>query len=134
MLTYSTGKPTLHSNIATIHITIAVEQIKILMTKTPWYMDRSCINQCNAIIYSACGLLLQREQPAHDEACSPPLSSPWVSCQIRKIADHQLAVSFEVGGWGKRSRHSRRMRNLQFYVSGKRPILTRAARHAWRTV
>ena len=24
---------------------------------------------------------------------------------------------------GKRSRHSRRMRNLQFYVSGKRPIL-----------
>ena len=24
--------------------------------------------------------------------------------------------------WGKRSRHSWRMRNLQFYVSGKRPI------------
>ena len=31
-------------------------------------------------------------------------------------------VSFEIGGGGKRSRHSRRMRNLQFYVSGKRPI------------
>ena len=28
----------------------------------------------------------------------------------------------EVGRWGKRSRHSRRMRNPQFYVSGKRPM------------
>ena len=37
--------------------------------------------------------------------------------------DRQLAVSFEIGGGGKRSRHSRRMRNLQFYVSGKRPII-----------
>ena len=36
--------------------------------------------------------------------------------------DHEQAVSFEIGGGGKRSRHSRRMRNLQFYVSGKRPI------------
>ena len=36
--------------------------------------------------------------------------------------DRQLSVSFEIGGGGKRSRHSRRMRNLQFYVSGKRPI------------
>ena len=36
--------------------------------------------------------------------------------------DRQLAVSFEIGGGGKRSRHSRRMRNLQFYVSGKRPM------------
>ena len=26
--------------------------------------------------------------------------------------------------WGKRSRHSRRMRNPQFYVSGKRPMLS----------
>ena len=39
--------------------------------------------------------------------------------------DRQLAVSFEIGGGGKRSRHSRRMRNLQFYVSGKRPIVYR---------
>ena len=36
--------------------------------------------------------------------------------------DRQLSVSFEIGGGGKRSRHSRRMRNLQFYVSGKRPM------------
>ena len=34
----------------------------------------------------------------------------------------KIAVSFEVGGRAKRSRHSRRMRNPQFYVSGKRPI------------
>ena len=36
--------------------------------------------------------------------------------------DRQLSVSFEIGGGGKRSRHSRCMRNLQFYVSGKRPM------------
>ena len=36
--------------------------------------------------------------------------------------DRQLSVSFEIGGGGKRSQHSRRMRNLQFYVSGKRPM------------
>ena len=36
--------------------------------------------------------------------------------------DRWLAVSFEMGAGGKRSRHSRRMRNLQFYISGKRPI------------
>ena len=32
--------------------------------------------------------------------------------------------SFEVGGEGKRSRHSRCMRNPKFYVSGKRPMDT----------
>ena len=42
--------------------------------------------------------------------------------------DRQLSVSFEIGGGGKRSRHSRRMRNLQFYVSGKRPMM---AKHKW---
>ena len=36
--------------------------------------------------------------------------------------DRQLVVSFEIGGGKKRSRHSRRIRNPQFYVSGKRPI------------
>ena len=35
-----------------------------------------------------------------------------------------LTVGFLWSRWrGKRSRHSRRMRNLQFYVSGKRPML-----------
>ena len=43
--------------------------------------------------------------------------------------DRQLAVSFEIGGGGKRSRHSRRMRNMQFYVSGKRPIFVRCYTH-----
>ena len=43
--------------------------------------------------------------------------------------DRQLAVSFEIGGGGKRSRHSRRMRNLQFYVSGKRPMVVSLLTH-----
>ena len=43
-------------------------------------------------------------------------------CRERFPRHRGLAVSFEVGDGGKRSRHSHRMRNLQFYVSGKRPI------------
>ena len=35
---------------------------------------------------------------------------------------------------GKRSRHSRRMRNPQFYVSGKRPIIKTFTRHCWQTL
>ena len=42
---------------------------------------------------------------------------------VRHAGIAQLAVSFEFGGGGKRTRHSRRMRNLQFYVSGKRPMV-----------
>ena len=45
----------------------------------------------------------------------------WRTCRDA-CRDRQLSVSFEIGGGGKRSRHSRRMRNLQFYVSGKRSI------------
>ena len=33
-----------------------------------------------------------------------------------------MSVSLNRGSGGKRSRHSRRMRNQQFYVSGKRPM------------
>ena len=76
----------------------------------------------------------------------------WASCQILKIAGcactgnagnvfppprvsdpdmhhgtcvtpRSLTSGFHCRRWlGKRSRHSRRMRNLQFYVSGERPI------------
>ena len=41
----------------------------------------------------------------------------------RAVMHAGIAVSFEFGGGGKRSRHSRRMRNPQFYVSGKGPML-----------
>ena len=50
------------------------------------------------------------------------LRSQYASRHVHEAyRDHQLAVSFEVAG-GKRFRHSRRMRNPQFYVSGKRPM------------
>ena len=70
--------------------------------------------------------------------------SPWASCKIRNIASSHapgmpgtfpgmhhvpscmpgsLTSDFLRSRWrGKRSRHSRRMLNLQFYVSGKRPM------------
>ena len=60
--------------------------------------------------------------------------TPWASCHIRKIATcvthvpwcmpGSLTSGFLWNRWrGKRSRHSRRMRNPRFCVSGKRPIV-----------
>ena len=72
-------------------------------------------------------------------------SIPWASCQIRKIVGcacarnagnvpppplpwcmpGSLAGGFLWNRWcGKRSRHSRRLGNLQFFVSGKKPIVS----------
>ena len=43
-----------------------------------------------------------------------------------------MSGSLNRGGGGKRSRHSRRMRNSQFYVSGKRPMAgMRLTRDKW---
>ena len=48
-----------------------------------------------------------------------------------------MSVSLNRGSGGKRSRHSRRMRNQQFYVFGKRPMVPLlphhllAKRHPW---
>ena len=50
---------------------------------------------------------------------------PW--CMPGSITSYFLK-----NGWrGKRSRHSRRMRNLQFYVSGKRPIAYNITMGQW---
>ena len=83
--------------------------------------------------------------------CTNKTSSSWVSCQVRKIAGCACAGNAGIAsdpdmhhardacalihaGWptggvlcsrwrGKRSQHSRRMHNPQFYVSGRRPII-----------
>ena len=52
----------------------------------------------------------------------------WRLCR-EACRDRWLAISFEVG---KRSRHSWRLRNPQFCVSGKRPILTLISNNLWR--
>ena len=48
----------------------------------------------------------------------------WRTCRDA-CRDRKLVVSFGVGGEGKRSRHSRCMRNPQRYVSDKRPMVHR---------
>ena len=53
----------------------------------------------------------------HSRHTTYELTLPSNACRDRK-----LAVSFQIGGGGKRSQHSRRMRNLQFYAYGKRPM------------
>ena len=57
----------------------------------------------------------------------PRVSNPDMhhSTCIGACQDRQLAVSFIVDGGGNHTRHSRRMLNPQFYVSGKRPIVDR---------
>ena len=65
----------------------------------------------------------QERFPRHRRWAIPTCITARASRTCRNACrDRQLSVSFEIGGGGKRSRHSRRMRNLQFYVSGKRPI------------
>ena len=61
--------------------------------------------------------------PRHHRQAIPTCitARAWRTCRDA-CRDRYLAVSFEIGGGGKRSRHSRRMRNLQFYVSGKWPM------------
>ena len=62
--------------------------------------------------------------PRHHRQAIPTCITARASRTCRDACrDRQLTVSFEIGGGGKRSRHSRRMRNLQFYVSGKRPMV-----------
>ena len=43
--------------------------------QTPWCVNRSCNNRCNAITNSTCDPIYQREKPAHQEECSLPVSS-----------------------------------------------------------
>ena len=71
------GKPTFHSNIATRHLSIAVEHIKSQMAKTPWFMDRSYNNRCNAImllLVAHMHMAPSTSEYAHNEAWSPSVS------------------------------------------------------------
>ena len=58
--------------------------------------------------------------PTSKETASKRSRHAWwhVRC-ARAVMDVGIA---NLRWWGKRSRHSRRMRNPQFYVSGKRPM------------
>ena len=61
--------------------------------------------------------------PSHHRLAIPTCitAHAWRTCSDA-CRDRLLAVSFEFGDGGKRSRHSRCMRKPQSYVSGKRPI------------
>ena len=74
-----------------------------------------------------CGLRMRRECrerfPRHQLQRKPLVSNPGMhhgTCVTH--VPWCMSGSLTCGGRGKRSRHSRRMRNPQFYVSGKRPI------------
>ena len=55
-----------------------------------------------------------------------PCHRRWRTCR-NACRDRYLAVSFKSRWRGKRSRHSRRMRNPQFHVSGKKSIAEKNA-------
>ena len=73
-----------------------------------------------------CGLRMRRECfPRHQLQRKPLVSNPGMhhgTCVTH--VPWCMSGSLTCGGRGKRSRHSRRMRNPQFYVSGKRPMET----------
>ena len=75
-----------------------------------------------------CGLRMRRECrerfPRHQLQRKPLVSNPGMhhgTCVTH--VPWCMSGSLTCGGRGKRSRHSRRMRNPQFYVSGKRPMV-----------
>ena len=74
------------------------------------------------------GLLMRRECrerfPHHRLQRKPLVSDPGMhhgTCVTH--VPWCMSGSLNCGGGGKRSRHSRRMRNSQFFVSGKRPMV-----------
>ena len=74
-----------------------------------------------------CGLRMRRECrerfPLHQLQRKPLVSNPGMhhgTCVTH--VPWCMSGSLTCGCRGKRSRHSRRMRNPQFYVSGKRPM------------
>ena len=74
-----------------------------------------------------CGLRMRRECrfPRHRLQRKPPVSDPGMhhgACVTH--VPWCMSGSLTRGWRGKRSRHSRRMRNPHFYVSGKRPMTT----------
>ena len=75
-----------------------------------------------------CGLRMRRECrerfPRHQLQRKPLVSNPGMhhgTCVVH--VPWCMSGSLTRGGRGKRTRHSRRMRDPQFYVSGKRPMV-----------
>ena len=82
-----------------------------------------------------CGLRMHRECrerfPRHRRIVDPDMHHGTCMTHVPWCMPGSLTSSFLWSRWrGKRSRHSRRMRNPQFYVSGKRPIASQITDHA----
>ena len=75
-----------------------------------------------------CGLRMSRECwerfPRPPRVSDPDMHHGTCVTHVPWYMPGSLASGFHWSRWrGKRSRHSRRMRNPQFYVSGKRPMV-----------
>ena len=102
-----------------------------------WYLESSSLALCHHHTDTFNGPLTRyvKLRVAHAPGMPGTFSlPPWVSnpdmhhgtcvthvpwCMSRSLTSGFLWIRWR----GKRSRHSRRMRNLQFYISGKRPIV-----------
>ena len=73
-----------------------------------------------------CGLRMRRECREHFPRHRGLASPTFITSSVKHVSwcmPGSLTSGFLWSRWwGKRSRHSRRMRNPQFFVSGKRPI------------
>ena len=99
-----------------------------------WLAERcnrpiSQISQCMVLLPDTlnCGLRMRRECrerfPRSPQVSDPDMHHGTCVTHVPWCMPELLTSGFLWSSWrGKRSRHSRRMRNPQFHVSGKRPI------------
>ena len=107
----------------------------------PHSAENTCSRVCPCCLYSYmgllsdtyyCGLRMHREcqeRVPHHRGLTIP------TCIVPRCMPGSLTRGFIWSRWwGKRSRHSRRMCNLQFYVPGKRPMVGLLFRDMARTL
>ena len=112
--------------------------IVIQSQTTLWNQERHRISQCGSLTRYV--KLRVEQAPGMPGTFSPPPTSKETAGYryrhaSRHVRDARAVMHVGIANprWrGKRSRHSRRMRNTQFYVSGKRPMAILA--HMYRPI
>ena len=102
-------------------------QIPICIQHSPTPGSLGCKVWASCQICKKCGLRMRRECresfPPPSQVSNPDMHHGTCMTHVPWCMPGSLTSGFLWSRWrGKRSRHSRRMRNPQIYVSGKRPI------------
>ena len=115
---------------------IKLDIIIVLCSENIWKFQQKNVRNFVLALTHQYGPLIRYVQlrvthaPGMPGAVSPPPASEEIASELpRHVSRHvrHARAVMHVGivnarWWGKHSRHSRRMRNPQFYISGKKPM------------